>query len=126
MHVVGVVGRDVVNRILQILVGVVDRFRGQRGERPLDSVAIAAMHHFDQELARLGAGGRIERLDRVQRFVLMAAPDLHLRGVPEEHFQHRQCLLRLRQFFRHIVGRRQGHEGVVTNVVFTGERANVG
>ena len=62
----------------------------------------------------------------VQHLLLAAAGRLHGGGVAVEDLEHRQRRPILRQFPGHVMGRHQGHEGVIAVVILAAERAGVG
>ena len=98
----------VVNAVLQVVVGIVERALRQGGKGGLGRADIALAEGFAQQLAAGTVFRQSGRHDGMERFLLAAASCLHAAGVAMQHLEDRQDAAGLGQLPRHVQGRQQG------------------
>ena len=105
---------------------LVGRAGGDRGEGALGLVHVLPAHGVAERLARVVPGREHARLDRVQHLRGTAAVLLDPVRVAVEDLEHRQRASVLGQLARHVIGGREGHQGVEADVVLAAEGPRVG
>ena len=116
----------VLNRVLQMVVGFADRLARHGGEGSLGSVDISRSRRRAQQFATGGRLAKRCRSDRAQHFPFAAAELLNPARVAIQHLQHRQRAQRLGQLAGHLVGGREGHDGVEPHVILPAKCAGIG
>ena len=116
----------ILDDVLEVVVGLVERPARQRGEGPLGRLHVLPPGRLAQGFRPRQARGHGGRLDGMQGLVVQASHLLDVVGVAVEDLQDRQRPLRLGQLARHLVRRHQRHDRVVAIVILAAERAGVG